>query len=73
MLGSTAPEPGVTIDPAEDIAALPYSSGTTGTPKGVMLTHRYIATNLAQLRPLIPMRPRRPDPRRAARSSTSTG
>ena len=38
MLGSTAPEPGITIDPAEDIAALPYSSGTTGTPKGVMLT-----------------------------------
>ncbi|MGW1027374.1 4-coumarate--CoA ligase family protein [Streptomyces sp. NPDC002577] len=57
MLGSTAPEPHVTIDPAEDIAALPYSSGTTGTPKGVMLTHRSIATNLAQLEPLIPMGP----------------
>lgn len=45
------------VDPAEDIAALPYSSGTTGTPKGVMLTHRSIATNLAQLDPVIPMRP----------------
>ncbi|WP_324783405.1 4-coumarate--CoA ligase family protein [Streptomyces sp. H51] len=51
MLGSTAPEPQVDIDPAEDIAALPYSSGTTGVPKGVMLTHRQIATNLAQLEP----------------------
>ncbi|MFJ6945695.1 4-coumarate--CoA ligase family protein [Streptomyces wuyuanensis] len=57
MLGSTAPEPDVAIDPAEDVAALPYSSGTTGVPKGVMLTHRSIATNLAQLEPVIPMKP----------------
>ncbi|MFF6915456.1 AMP-binding protein [Streptomyces sp. NPDC012466] len=54
---STAPEPQVAIDPAEDVAALPYSSGTTGIPKGVMLTHRQIATNLAQLNPAIPAGP----------------
>ncbi|MEU6374488.1 4-coumarate--CoA ligase family protein [Streptomyces sp. NPDC046909] len=53
MLGTTAPEPRIDIDPAEDVAALPYSSGTTGLPKGVMLTHRQIATNLAQLDPVI--------------------
>lgn len=52
MLATTAPEPRVDIDPVRDIAALPYSSGTTGIPKGVMLTHRSIATNLAQLEPL---------------------
>ncbi|MFE0800758.1 4-coumarate--CoA ligase family protein [Streptomyces sp. NPDC058812] len=57
MLASAAPEPSVTVDPAEDVAALPYSSGTTGTPKGVMLTHRQIATNLAQLEPLMPAAP----------------
>lgn len=55
MLTTTAPEPMVTIDPAEDVAALPYSSGTTGVPKGVMLTHRSMATNLEQLRPFVPM------------------
>ncbi|MGV9501269.1 4-coumarate--CoA ligase family protein [Streptomyces sp. NPDC003642] len=57
MLATTAREPQVAIDPAEDVAALPYSSGTTGTPKGVMLTHRQIATNLAQLNPAIPAGP----------------
>lgn len=31
--------PKVEIDPKEDLAVLPYTSGTTGNPKGVMLTH----------------------------------
>ncbi|MGX5214626.1 4-coumarate--CoA ligase family protein [Streptomyces violaceus] len=57
MLASAAPEPVIDIDPAEDVAALPYSSGTTGTPKGVLLTHRQIATNLAQLDGAIPAGP----------------
>ena len=33
----------------EDIAVLPYSSGTTGMPKGVMLTHYNIVSNMLQL------------------------
>ncbi len=36
------------VDPAADIAVLPYSSGTTGLAKGVMLSHRNLASNLAQ-------------------------
>jgi long-chain acyl-CoA synthetase len=34
-----AKPPAVTIDPKRDLAALPYTGGTTGNPKGVMLTH----------------------------------
>ncbi|KAI4854086.1 acetyl-CoA synthetase-like protein [Aureobasidium sp. EXF-8845] len=36
------------IDPEEDMAFLVYSSGTTGLPKGVMLTHRNVMVNMLQ-------------------------
>jgi len=45
----------VKIDPRKDLVALPYSSGTTGLPKGVMLTHHNIVSNLAQVEPVEPM------------------
>ena len=39
----------VAIDPRRDLAALPYSSGTTGLPKGVMLSHYNLTSNVRQL------------------------
>jgi acyl-CoA synthetase (AMP-forming)/AMP-acid ligase II len=41
--------PAVEINPREDLVALPYSSGTTGLPKGVMLTHHNLVSNLRQM------------------------
>ncbi|GAA4352817.1 AMP-binding protein [Microbacterium rhizosphaerae] len=50
LLGEQRPAPEVSFDPATHIAVLPYSSGTTGIPKGVMLTHRNLVANVAQCR-----------------------
>ncbi len=40
---------GPVVDPANDLVALPYSSGTTGISKGVMLTHRNLVANMCQI------------------------
>ena len=46
--GSSFPVDGVKVDP-EETMALPYSSGTTGLPKGVMLSHRNLISNICQI------------------------
>ena len=40
----------VTVDPAEDVAVLQYTGGTTGVPKGAMLTHANLTANTEQCR-----------------------
>lgn len=40
--------PNVTIDAENDVAVLQYTGGTTGTPKGAMLTHYNIFSNVVQ-------------------------
>lgn len=52
LVGANLPAPEVSFDPATHLAVLPYSSGTTGEPKGVMLTHRNLIANIAQLGPV---------------------
>src|SRR3712207_1310505 len=53
LISSDAPSVQVDIDPANDLVTLPYSSGTTGLPKGAMLTNRNLVANVSQSRPLV--------------------
>jgi acyl-CoA synthetase (AMP-forming)/AMP-acid ligase II len=53
LLAGGHPPPQLSTDPYRDLAVLPYSSGTTGLPKGVMLTHHNLVANLCQLQPVL--------------------
>ena len=55
MLGEAADLVEPTLDPATALVSLPYSSGTTGLAKGVMLSHRNMVANLLQMAVQLPM------------------
>jgi acyl-CoA synthetase (AMP-forming)/AMP-acid ligase II len=54
LLASEGDPPAVDWYPDADIAVLPYSSGTTGMPKGVMLSHRNLVGNVTQSQAVLP-------------------
>ncbi len=49
LLANDGQVPQARLDPHGDVVALPYSSGTTGYPKGVMLTHYNLVAMLRQM------------------------
>ncbi len=53
VLADGPPAPAV-IDPQSDLALLQYTGGTTGTPKGAMLTHQNLTANARQVEAIDP-------------------
>ena len=58
VLSRTAPQP-VAIDPLRDLALLQYTGGTTGTPKGAMLSHQNLSANARQINAIDPHKGKR--------------
>ncbi len=53
LLGAEPLREQAEVDVHRDVMVLPYSSGTTGLPKGVMLTHFNLVANIAQTEPVL--------------------
>ncbi|MGI8941286.1 MAG: AMP-binding protein [Actinomycetota bacterium] len=57
LLSAGVDVPEVDFDVRDDLAVLPYSSGTTGLPKGVMLSHHNLVGNVCQFLAVQRIRP----------------
>jgi acyl-CoA synthetase (AMP-forming)/AMP-acid ligase II len=55
LLGAAGETPDPAVDPAEDVATILHSSGSTGHPKGVLLTHRNMVANVYQTSVVAPL------------------
>ena len=56
LIDNAGDAPAAAIDPIRDVALIQYTGGTTGTPKGAMLTHANLAANARQVAALDPRR-----------------
>lgn len=57
MLSTESPAPAVEVDAREDLVAILYTSGTTGNPKGAMLTHSNLANNTQSIKEAMQFEP----------------
>jgi acyl-CoA synthetase (AMP-forming)/AMP-acid ligase II len=51
-ISATGPAPRLERDPARTVAVIAFSSGISGLPKGVLLTHRNLVANVEQHQPV---------------------
>ena len=56
LLGDPEAAPPVVVDPATDIAVILYSGGTTGLPKGVLLSHRNLIATMVLAQAVLSVR-----------------